>query len=125
MTARTAASKKSKGRRLEVHVAKRMTEVLGIPTRRMVLSGAVTGFESDIYTDLPLSIECKNNQRHNLNQEWKQTVEQTKNGNIPVLVMSENRSKEPLAVIRFEDLLFFLELALQAGWVTRKHKKHV
>ena len=75
MTANTPASKKQKGTRLEKEVAKRMNEVLreyGVNAKRMPMSGAIEGFKSDIFINLPVSIECKNSEKWNVPEYWEQ-----------------------------------------------------
>lgn len=121
-------SAKSKGTRLEKDIARRINEVLGsygVQARRMPMSGAIEGFKSDIYINLPIAIEAKNQEKVKLWEWWKQTEEQCPNAKLPALVISRNYNKDPIAIIRFEDLLFFMELAVQSGWVSsiRKGKK--
>ena len=121
MTANTPASKKAKGTKLEKEVAKRINEVLGeygVQARRMPLSGAIDGFEADIYVNLPIAIECKNSEKWNVPEYWEQTTSQAGLGKMPILVMSRNYCDDPLAVIRFEDLLVFMAYALESGWVS-------
>jgi hypothetical protein len=121
MTANTPASKKQKGTRLEKEVAKRINEVLreyGVQAKRMPMSGAIEGFKSDIFINLPVSIECKNSEKWNVPEYWDQASSQAGLGKMPILVMSRNYCNEPLAVIRFEDLLTFMAYALESGWVS-------
>jgi hypothetical protein len=121
MTANTPASKKQKGTRLEKEVAKRITEVLGeygIKAKRMPMSGAIEGFKSDIFINLPVSIECKNSEKWTIPEWWDQASSQAGLGKMPILVMSRNYCNDPLAVIRFEDLLTFMAYALESGWVS-------
>lgn len=121
MTANTPASKKAKGTKLEKEIAKRIREVLGeygINAKRMPMSGAIEGFKSDIFVNLPVSIECKNSEKWNVPEFWEQTTNQAGLGKMPILVMSRNYCNDPLAVIRFEDLLTFMAYALEAGWVS-------
>lgn len=119
--ANTVRSRKQKGTRLEKQCAKRINDVLesyGIEAKRMPMSGAIDGFEGDVYVPkLPVTIECKNKERHDIWAEWQQAVDQARTFNIPVLVIDKNYNPEPLAVITFEDLLFFFELAIQAKWI--------
>jgi hypothetical protein len=123
MTANTAKTRKAKGSRLEHYVAQRIVDILGIDAKRMPLSGALQGFKSDIYTLLPISVECKNSETWSVHKWWKQCKTDCTNDKIPVLVMSRNRQKEPLVMLEFEDMLFILELAMQNGWVGKVKKK--
>ena len=127
MKARTYKSRKAKGTRLEKDIAKRINAVLGsygIDAKRMPMSGSMDGFEGDIHVpELPICIECKNQEKHNIWKEWEQTIDQAGTHNIPILIIDKNYNPEPLAVLKFEDLLFFMELAIQARWVGSRKKK--
>ena len=100
-----ARSAKAKGSRLELEIAKRLRESgLDKNARKMVLSGAVDGFDSDVLTTLPVSIEAKNQ------ETWKplEYMEQAqasadKTNKMPVVVMSKNRLPEPLVMMRLVD----------------------
>lgn len=121
MTARTSATKKAKGTRLEKHIALRINQVLreyGIEAKRMPMSGAIEGFKSDIFVNLPISVEAKNCEKWTIPEWWEQTTSQAGLGKMPILVMSRNYCEDPLAVIRFEDLLTFMAYALETGWVS-------
>lgn len=116
---------KAKGSRLERQVAHRIKEVLGsygVDARRMIMSGAIEGFKSDIQINLPISIECKNQEKVKLWEWWEQAESSCGTNKLPTLIISRNHIKEPLAVIKFEDLLFFMELAIQSGWVSSIRK---
>jgi hypothetical protein len=120
--ANTTQSKKAKGTRLEKYIATRINEVLGkdygIQARRMPMSGAIEGFKSDIYVNLPVSIEAKNCEKWTIPEWWDQTTSQVGLGKMPILVASRNFCNDPLAIIRFEDLLTFMAYALESGWVS-------
>jgi hypothetical protein len=121
MTANTSASKKAKGTRLEKYIAERMNKVLGeygVRAKRMPMSGAIEGFKSDIFVNLPVSFEAKNSEMWKVPEWWDQATSQASIGKMPILVMSRNYCNDPLAVIRFEDLLTFMAYALESGWVS-------
>ncbi len=121
MTANTSASKKAKGTRLEKYIAERMNKVLGeygVRAKRMPLSGAIEGFKSDIFVNLPVSLEAKNQETWKVPEWWDQATSQAGLGKMPILIMSRNYCNDPLAVIRFEDLLTFMAYALESGWVS-------
>jgi hypothetical protein len=121
MVANTSASRKAKGNRLEKFTAQRINEVLreyGVKAHKMPLSGAIEGFKSDIFINLPVSIECKNSEKWTVPEWWDQTTSQAGLGKMPILIMSRNYCNDPLAVIRFEDLLTFMAYALESGWVS-------
>lgn len=116
-----SSSAKQKGKRLEYQIASRINSVLGskgITAKRMVLSGAAEGLEGDIMTNLPVDFELKNQETWKIHEWWEQAESQCRAGKFPVLVMSRNHMKEPLAVIKFEDLLTLFDYALEAGWVS-------
>lgn len=127
--ANTASSKKQKGTRFEKYIAARLEDVLGgygVEATRMIMSGAVDRFKGDIFTNLPVSFELKNQERFDLRSAWQQAGEACSgSGKMPVVVFSRNYEKDPLAVLKFEDLLFFFEIAVQNGWVSnlRRTKK--
>jgi len=112
-------SLKQKGKRLETFVSTRINEVLGsygITAKRMPMSGSIPDWKSDIYTKLPISVECKNQETVKLWEWWKQCRGQS-GDKIPILVINRNRENAPMAILNFEDILFFMELAIQAGWL--------
>lgn len=122
MTAHTTQTRKAKGSRLEKLVAKRINEVLGkdygIKAQRMPLSGAIDGLKSDIFVNLPVAFECKNQEKWTIPEWWDQATSQAGLGKMPCLIVSRNYCQEPLAIIRFEDLLTFMAYALETGWVS-------
>jgi len=116
--ANTAKSKKAKGTRLEKYIALKITEVLGVTATNMPKSGAIDGFKSDIFVDLPISIEAKNQETWSIPKWWKQCTHDAEiNKGMPILIVSRNHLKEPLAIIKFDDLLVLLKYATQNGWL--------
>lgn len=108
MTANTTASKKSKGTRLEKEVAKAIEEKLQIRADRMPMSGAIDRFKGDIFApQFPYTIECKNNERHQLWKEWQQAVSQSTLHKPPMLVVSSNH-KPTLALLELNEMLNIL-----------------
>jgi len=106
MPANTAKTRKAKGVRLESEIVALIKEQFGdnYIAKRMPKSGQLKDFKADIYTDLPISIEAKNQETWKPLEWWKQCTRDAKD-KIPVLVMSKNRLKSPLALIEFKDLL--------------------
>lgn len=104
-------SAKAKGTRLEVLIASRLREAgLDKKARRMVLSGAVDGFDSDILTTLPLSIEAKNQETWKPLEYMEQAqVSADKTNKMPVVIMSKNRLPEPLVMMRMDDWIVLLQ----------------
>ncbi|MFM1793911.1 MAG: hypothetical protein RL642_296 [Bacteroidota bacterium] len=108
-----ARSAKAKGTRLEVLIAKRLRDAgLDKEARRMVLSGGAEGFESDIRTSLPLSIEAKNQETWKPLEYMEQAQESAnKTNKMPVVIMSKNRLTEPLVMMRLDDFVLILQRA--------------
>lgn len=120
--AKTTQSKKAKGTRLEKYVALRLNQVLGkdygVKAQRMPMSGAIEGFKSDIFVNLPVSFECKNQEKWTIPEWWDQATSQASIGKMPILVASRKFCNDPIAILRFEDLLTFFAYALESGWVS-------
>lgn len=118
MVAKTYRSKKAKGRSLEKEVAKRLRQVLGDDHAvNMPLSGGGS-LKGDVYTQLPISIECKKQERVQIWEFWEQARQQASTGKMPVLCLDRNYNKDVLSVLRFEDLLTLMDFAIQGGWVS-------
>lgn len=103
-------SARAKGKRLEREVAA-LIRRKGLDDRaqRMPLSGAASMLPSDIWTKLPYSFECKNQERLQLWDAWEQTRGQAPNGHQPVLVVSGN-FRPILAVVDVDLLLNLLKI---------------
>ena len=117
--AHKAKSKKAKGTRLEKYVAKELETILGaygVRATRTPMSGAIDRFKGDIFTNLPVGIECKNSERWTPLEWFKQAQRDTSSGNIPMLVMSRNNMKEPKAMLELNDLITLMDYAIQGGW---------
>ncbi len=113
MTANTPASRKAKGRRFQQAVRQDLIERLGVPEGD-VLSTAMGQSGCDLYlspaarAQFPFGVECKAQEAIALPAWWKQCeANASKVGLVPLLVFKRNR-EEPLAVLRWEDLLALL-----------------
>lgn len=118
--AKTTKSKKAKGTRYEKEISARIEDVLGhygVKAARTPMSGAIDRFKSDIFTNLPVAIECKNQEKLNFRKAWRQAKGDASVNDIPMVITSRNSDPESIVIMDFEDLLFLMELALQAGWV--------
>ena len=112
----TARSAKAKGKRLEKLVSTRLEEALkefNIHATPTPMSGAIDRFKGDIFTNLPINFECKN-QEKDKPWEWYQQSQNDAKGKIPVVVFSKNHS-QVLTLVEFEDLLTILSYALKGG----------
>ena len=113
MTANTPASRKAKGRRLQQAVRQDLIDRLGIDPGD-ILSTAMGQSGCDLYLSpaarerFPFAVECKAQETISLPAWWKQCeTNASKVGLVPLLVFKRNR-EEPLAVLRWEDLLALL-----------------
>lgn len=105
------AAKKTleKGRKFELKVAKLIREKVDKDCKRMFRSGAVAHFPEDIYTKLPLHIECKNQETVRFWQWWEETTSRNRFGKEPVLVLTSNH-RPIVAVVNIEYLLNLLKI---------------
>ena len=113
MTANTPASRKAKGRRLQQAVRQDLVEHLGIDPGD-ILSTAMGQSGCDLYlspaarAQFPFGVECKAQERIALPEWWKQCARNAAaEGLAPLLILKQSR-REPLAVLRWEDLLVLL-----------------
>ena len=113
MVATTPASRKAKGRRLQQAVRQDLIDCLGIDPGD-ILSTAMGQSGCDLYLSpaarerFPFGVECKAQERIALPEWWKQCeTNASKVGLVPLLVFKRNR-EEPLAVLRWSDLLALL-----------------
>jgi hypothetical protein len=120
MTANTPASRKAKGRRLQQAVRQDLVDRLGIDPGD-ILSTAMGQSGCDLYlspaarAQFPFGVECKAQERIALPEWWRQcTANAEAEGLVPLLVFKRNR-EEPLAVLRWEDLLALLSW-LDSRW---------
>jgi len=113
LTANTTASRKAKGRRLQQAVRQDLVDRLGIDPGD-ILSTAMGQSGCDLYLSpaarsvFPFGVECKAQERIALPEWWRQCAANAEaEGLAPLLVFKRNR-EEPLAVLRWEDLLALL-----------------
>ena len=113
MVASTPASRKAKGRRLQQAVRQDLIEHLGIDPGD-ILSTAMGQSGCDLYLSpaardrFPYGVECKHQEAIALPAWWRQcTANAEKEGLTPLLLVKQSR-KEPLAVLRWSDLLALL-----------------
>ena len=114
MVATTPASRKAKGRRLQQAVRQDLVVRLGIDPGD-ILSTAMGQSGCDLYlspaarTIFPFGVECKAQERIALPAWWQQcTRNAAAEGLAPLLILKQSR-REPLAVLRWEDLLSLLQ----------------
>jgi len=113
VVASTPASRKAKGRRLQQAVRQDLIDRLGIDPGD-TLSTAMGQSGCDLYlspaarAQFPFGVECKAQERIALPAWWQQcTRNADKVGLTPLLLIKRSR-EEPLAVLRWTDLLALL-----------------
>ncbi len=114
MVASTPASRKAKGRRFQQAVRQDLIDCLGIAPGD-ILSTAMGQGGCDLYLSpaarsiFPFGVEAKRCETLAIPAWWKQCESNaSKVGLIPLLVFKRNR-EEPLAVLRWSDLLALLQ----------------
>lgn len=125
MTANTPASRKAKGRKFQQQIRDDLVDHLGIDPGD-VQSTAMGQAGCDLYLSpaarerFPYGVECKHHETLSIPAWWKQcTMNAEAEGLIPLLVFRRNR-EEPLAVLRWSDLLRLLaEIEDLKGWADR------
>jgi len=113
VVAGTPQSRKAKGRRLQQAVRQDLVDRLGIDPGD-ILSTAMGQSGCDLYLSpaaralFPYGVECKAQERIALPEWWQQcTANAEAEGLAPLLILKQSR-REPLAVLRWTDLLSLL-----------------
>ena len=113
MVATTPKSRKQKGKAFQNRVRQDLVDRLGIDPGD-ILSTAMGQSGCDLYlspaarAQFPFGVECKAQERIALPEWWEQcTRNAAAEGLIPLLVLKQSR-REPLAVLRWTDLLALL-----------------
>jgi len=107
--ASTVQSRKAKGRRFQQYIAKRISELLGIPwgseelirSREMGQKGVDVVLIGEALERLNLAIECKNQEKFNIPAWVKQTKENQKEGTEWALFCKRNH-EDPIVIISDE-----------------------
>ena len=113
MVATTPASRKAKGRRFQQALREDLITELAIDPGD-ILSTAMGQSGCDLYlspaarAQFPFGVECKAQERIALPEWWQQCTRNAEaEGLAPLLVLKQSR-REPLAVLRWSDLLALL-----------------
>ena len=104
--ATTVASRKAKGRKLQQYIAQKISSLLDIPwgtdelirSREMGQSGVDVPLIGIALERMPLSIECKNQEKWSIHEWIKQAQDNKKEDTDWVLVCKRNQ-KDPVVVI--------------------------
>ena len=115
MTAKSAKYRKTKGNNFEKEVASDLRESgLDKKARRMPCSGALEDMKSDIITTLPVHLECKRQEKWNVDKYYEQAVSGKKQHEMPIVVMKKS-NKEAMAMLSWKDLIRLMQLAAETG----------
>jgi len=97
MVAKSSSSKKAKGIRLEKDVSKKLRSAGFKSAKRQPMSGAISGFDGDVYClELPFIFELKNQETWSPQKYMEQAEAGARaNGKMPVVIMSKNRLPDP------------------------------
>ena len=109
--------KKQKGSRAEREFAQMLVDSgLDKYAKRMVLSGAISGFDTDIMTRLPFAFEVKNQETWKPLEYYRQAdLANTNHGRLrTVVIMTRNRTGF-FAFLGVEDFLELVHFALKGG----------
>jgi hypothetical protein len=112
-----AAGKKEKGSRAEREFAQMLVNAgLDKHAKRMPLSGAVKGLDSDIWTKLPFMFEVKNQETWKPLEYYRQANDANPNrGHYrTVVIMTKNR-EDMYAFMRVDDFIELISYALKGG----------
>lgn len=119
MTANNARTRKAKGSRLEHWLAAELRRSGADPgARRMPMSGALAHFKGDIFTKLPYSFECKNQETTKVWEWYGQAKDDASGLEKPVVIFSRNYS-EPMALLSAKDLIDMMAEIVQL-WEEKK-----
>lgn len=113
------SSAKAKGRRHQQDVAQRIRATFDLPesdvkSLPMGSQGCDVWMSAHAFDNFPFAIECKNQEAINIWAAFKQAEDNAKNSRgveegYPLVVFTRNRAAEPLATLRFSDLLKILK----------------
>lgn len=111
--AKKSKSKKAKGVRLELKIARALrSSGLDKEAKKMPMSGSMEGFKSDIFTKLPFIIEAKNQESWSPAKYMEQAERDAEiSGKMPVVVMSKNRLADPFVMMKMSDWIYVLQRA--------------
>jgi Holliday junction resolvase len=115
MTANNPNTRRQKGKSFEREIAQDLREAgLDKNARRMPCSGALEDLKADIITDLPIHLECKRQEKWNVEKFYQQALEGKKQHQVAIVVMRKN-NKTTMAMLAWKDLIWFLQLAKETG----------
>ena len=116
MTASTPRSRKQKGRAFQNRIRQDLVDRLGIDPGD-ILSTGMGQAGCDLYLSpaararFPFGVECKAQESVALWQAWKQCICNATEEKLAPLLLIKRSREEPIAVLRWCDLLALLDLA--------------
>ncbi|HEC64621.1 hypothetical protein LCGC14_0615090 [marine sediment metagenome] len=110
--------KKQKGSKAERQFAQLLVDTgLDQYAKRMPLSGAVKGLDTDIMTKLPLAIEVKAQETWKPLEYYKQADMANPNRGRLTTIVAMTKNREPFYIfLTADDFLTILDYAVQGGW---------
>jgi hypothetical protein len=116
MTANNPNTRRAKGKDFERLVAQDLRESgLDKNARRMPCSGAMEDLKADIITNLPIHLECKRQEKWNVDDFYQQAMQGKKQHEMPIVVMKKNR-QDAMALLSWKDLVYLMQLAKETGF---------
>ena len=109
---------KEKGRKAELEFARMLVDAeLDKYAKRMPLSGAVKGLDTDIMTKLPFAFEVKNQETWKPLEYYKQADMANPNrGRLRTIVIMTKNRENMYAFLEVNDFLELIDYALQGGY---------
>lgn len=97
-----------KGKNYENHVASLLRKKLDKKAKRNKGSGAQWNRRNDIWTDLPIAVECKYQGTVKIHDWFKQAEAAASYTQVPMVVFANENHPEDLVVLKWNDLLNYL-----------------
>ena len=111
-------TKKQKGSRAERDFAQMLVDARIDPyAKRMVMSGAVKGFDTDILTKLPFAFEVKNQETWSPLAYYKQAdLANINKGRLRTVVIMTKNFENMYAFLEVNDFIELIDYALKGGY---------
>ena len=115
MTANSPKTRRDKGKKFEIEIAKDLRESgLDKEARRMPCSGALEDLKADLITSLPIHFECKRVEKLNLYDAYLQAESGRKQQEMAIVVHKKSH-KPKMAYLKWSDLIQIMVLAKESG----------
>lgn len=111
-------SSQKKGRDFEIEIARDIRRAgLDKGAKRMKRSGAIYGMEGDVFTGLPVSLECKCQEKTHFTEWYEQSLNRNRS-KMPVVVWKQGIGI-PFVYFQWSDFLELLSWAIKGGMTDR------